>query len=39
MSKGVYFTEKFDVYKKPLKHKRINARAFVNIEKDPTNEP
>ena len=26
--------EKFDVYKKPLKHKRVNARAVVNIEKD-----
>lgn len=26
--------EKFGVYKKPLKHKRVSARAFVNIEKD-----
>ncbi len=27
--------DKFDVYKKPLKHKRVNAGSFVNIEKDP----
>lgn len=27
--------KKFDEYKKPLKHKRVTAQAFVNIENDP----
>ena len=26
--------KKFDEYKKPLKHKRVNATALINIEKD-----